>query len=124
MLTLWFRKHNKVATELSVLSPHWDENTLYQETRKIVGTVPQHITYSLTLPKILGKPGMKMLKNYQGYNPNVNAGTINSFATTFLRFGHTLVNPTLYQLNDTFGEIPEGHLPLHKAFFSPSRIIE
>lgn len=54
----------------------------------------------------------------------MNAGIISSFATAALRFGHTSVNPTLYQLNDTFGEIPEGHLPLHKAFFSPSRIIE
>uniref|UniRef100_A0A452TJJ9 Lactoperoxidase n=1 Tax=Ursus maritimus TaxID=29073 RepID=A0A452TJJ9_URSMA len=124
MHTLWFREHNRVATELSALNPHWDGDTLYHEARKIVGAQLQHITYSHWLPKILGEPGMKMLQNYQGYNPNVNAGIINSFATAAFRFGHTLINPILYRLNDTFGEIPEGHLPLHKAFFSPSRIIE
>ncbi|XP_022371324.1 peroxidasin-like protein [Enhydra lutris kenyoni] len=124
MHTLWFREHNRVATELSSLNPHWDRDTLYHEARKIVGAQLQHITYSHWLPKILGAPGMKMLQDYQGYNPNVNAGIINSFATAAFRFGHTLINPILYRLNDTFGEIPEGHLPLHKAFFSPSRIIE
>ncbi|XP_077873311.1 putative oxidoreductase PXDNL [Ictidomys tridecemlineatus] len=124
MHTLWFREHNRVATELSALNPHWDGDTLYQEARKIVGAELQHITYSHWLPKILGDPGMKMLGEYQGYDPHVNAGIINSFATAAFRFGHTLINPILYRLNDTFGEIPEGHLPLHKAFFSPSRIIE
>ncbi|XP_030887534.1 peroxidasin-like protein [Leptonychotes weddellii] len=124
MHTLWFREHNRVAMELSALNPHWDGDTLYHEARKIVGAQLQHITYSHWLPKILGESGMKMLRDYQGYNPNVNAGIINSFATAAFRFGHTLINPILYRLNDTFGEIPEGHLPLHKAFFSPSRIIE
>ncbi|KAG8520823.1 Peroxidasin-like protein, partial [Galemys pyrenaicus] len=124
MHTLWFREHNRVALELSTLNPHWDGDTLYHEARKIVGAELQHITYSHWLPKILGGPGMKMLRDYQGYDANLNAGIINSFATAAFRFGHTLINPVLYRLNDTFGEIPEGHLPLHKAFFSPSRIIQ
>uniref|UniRef100_A0A8I3Q2P6 Lactoperoxidase n=1 Tax=Canis lupus familiaris TaxID=9615 RepID=A0A8I3Q2P6_CANLF len=124
MHTLWFREHNRVAAALSALNPHWDGDTLYHEARKIVGAQLQHITYSHWLPKILGEPGMRMLRDYQGYDPSVNAGIINSFATAAFRFGHTLINPILYRLNDTFGEIPEGHLPLHEAFFSPSRIIE
>ncbi|XP_008561430.1 PREDICTED: peroxidasin-like protein, partial [Galeopterus variegatus] len=122
--TLWFREHNRVASELSALNPHWDGDTLYQEARKIVGAELQHITYSHWLPKILGDRGMKMLKGYQGYDPNVNTGILNSFATAAFRFGHTSNNPILYRLNATFGEIPEGHLPLHKAFFSPSTIIK
>uniref|UniRef100_G3WLQ4 Peroxidasin like n=1 Tax=Sarcophilus harrisii TaxID=9305 RepID=G3WLQ4_SARHA len=124
MHTLWFREHNRIATELFTLNPHWDGDTIYNEARKIVGAQMQHITYSHWLPKILGEHGMKMLGNYKGYNPNVNSGIINSFATAAFRFGHTLINSVLYRLNDTFGEIPEGHLPLHKAFFSPFRIIQ
>uniref|UniRef100_A0A5F8GBW9 Peroxidasin like n=1 Tax=Monodelphis domestica TaxID=13616 RepID=A0A5F8GBW9_MONDO len=124
MHTLWFREHNRIAMELSTLNPHWDGDTIYNEARKIVGAQMQHITYSHWLPKILGDHGMKMLGNYKGYDPNVNSGIINSFATAAFRFGHTLINPILYRLNDTFGEIPEGHLPLHKAFFSPFRIIQ
>uniref|UniRef100_A0A8C4MYA5 VWFC domain-containing protein n=1 Tax=Equus asinus asinus TaxID=83772 RepID=A0A8C4MYA5_EQUAS len=124
MHTLWFWEHNRVARELSALNPHWDGDTLFHEARKIVGAELQHITYSHWLPKILGELGLKMLRDYQGYDPNVNAGIINSFATAAFRFGHTLINPILYRLNDTFSEIPQGHLPLHKAFFSPSRIIK
>ncbi|XP_060054488.1 probable oxidoreductase PXDNL isoform X2 [Erinaceus europaeus] len=124
MHTLWLREHNRIASQLSSLNPHWDGDTVYHEARKIVGAEIQHITYSHWLPKILGAPGMRMLRDYQGYDPNVNAGIINSFATAAFRFGHTLINPIIYRLNATFGEIPEGHLPLHQAFFSPSRIIE
>ncbi|XP_054417566.2 probable oxidoreductase PXDNL isoform X2 [Pongo abelii] len=124
MHTLWFREHNRVATELSALNPHWEGNMVYQEARKIVGAELQHITYSHWLPKVLGDPGTRMLRGYRGYNPNVNAGIINSFATAAFRFGHTLINPILYRLNATLGEISEGHLPFHKALFSPSRIIK
>lgn len=98
-------------------------DTFYHEARKIVGAELQHITYSHWLPKILGQPGKKMLKDYQATNPNVNAGIITSFATAAFRFGHILINSILCQLKDTFGEIPKGHLPLYKVFFSPFRII-
>ncbi|KYO32917.1 peroxidasin-like protein isoform B [Alligator mississippiensis] len=55
MHTLWFREHNRIATELLKLNPHWDGDTIYHETRKIVGAEMQHITYSHWLPKILGE---------------------------------------------------------------------
>ncbi|ELW72461.1 Peroxidasin-like protein [Tupaia chinensis] len=61
MHTLWLGDHNRVASELSTLNPHWDGDTLYQEARKVVGTQLQHITYSHWLPKVLGEPGMKVL---------------------------------------------------------------
>ncbi|XP_074981330.1 putative oxidoreductase PXDNL isoform X3 [Caretta caretta] len=124
MHTLWFREHNRIARALLKMNPHWDGDTIYNEARKIVGAQMQHITYSHWLPKILGDHGMKMMGDYKGYNPNVNAGIINAFATAAFRFGHTLINPILYRLNETFGEISQGHLSLHKAFFSPFRIIQ
>ncbi|OPJ84914.1 peroxidasin [Patagioenas fasciata monilis] len=124
MHTLWFREHNRIATELSALNPHWDGELLYHEARKIVGAQMQHITYAQWLPKVLGEAGMKMLGEYKGYNPNVNAGILNVFATAAFRFGHTLINPILYRLNETFQPIRQGHVPLHKAFFSPFRITQ
>ncbi|XP_054834176.1 peroxidasin homolog isoform X1 [Eublepharis macularius] len=123
MHTLWFREHNRIATELLKLNPHWDGDTIYHETRKIVGAEMQHITYSHWLPKILGEVGLKMLGEYKGYDPNVNAGITNEFATAAFRFGHTLINPILYRLDENFETIPQGHIPLHKAFFSPFRIV-
>ncbi|XP_039204000.1 peroxidasin homolog isoform X1 [Crotalus tigris] len=123
MHTLWFREHNRIATELLKLNPHWDGDTIYHETRKIVGAEMQHITYSHWLPKILGVVGLKMLGEYKGYDPNVNSGITNEFATAAFRFGHTLINPILYRLDENFETIPQGHIPLHKAFFSPFRIV-
>ncbi|KAJ8288623.1 hypothetical protein COCON_G00012820 [Conger conger] len=123
MHTLWFREHNRVATELLRLNPHWDGDTIYHEARKIVGAQMQHITYSHWLPKILGEAGVKLLGEYRGYDPNVNSGILNAFATAAFRFGHTLINPILYRLDENFQPIPQGHISLHKAFFSPFRIV-
>ncbi|XP_069777626.1 peroxidasin homolog isoform X1 [Narcine bancroftii] len=124
MHTLWYREHNRIATELLRLNPHWDGDTIYHEARKIVGALMQHITYKHWLPKILGDVGMKMMGPYTNYDPNVNGGILNAFATAAFRFGHTLINPILHRLNSSFQPIPEGHLPLHKAFFSPFRLIQ
>uniref|UniRef100_A0AAY4DN87 Peroxidase n=1 Tax=Denticeps clupeoides TaxID=299321 RepID=A0AAY4DN87_9TELE len=123
MHTVWFREHNRIATELLRLNPHWDGDTIYHEARKIVGAQMQHITYSQWLPKILGEAGIKRMGEYHGYNPNVNSGIFNAFATAAFRFGHTLINPILYRLDENFQAIPQGHISLHKAFFSPFRIV-
>ncbi|KAM4622957.1 peroxidasin homolog [Discoglossus pictus] len=124
MHTLWFREHNRIAEQLLRLNPHWHGDRVYHEARKLVGAQMQHITYNHWLPKILGPSGMRMLGEYNGYNPNINVGILNVFATAAFRFGHTLINPILYRLNTTFQPIQQGHLPLHKTFFSPFRLLQ
>ncbi|XP_004526120.1 peroxidasin [Ceratitis capitata] len=122
MHTIWMREHNRIATKLREINPHWDGDTIYQEARKIIGAQMQHITFNHWLPLIIGKSGLKLLGEYRGYDPNINPSIANVFATAALRFGHTIINPVLHRLNSTFQPISQGHLPLHKAFFAPWRI--
>lgn len=124
MHTIWFREHNRIAGELLRLNAHWDGDIIYHEARKIVGAMMQHITYEHWLPKILGPSGTRSLGSYKGYDPTVDARIANEFAAAAFRFGHTLINPVLSRLNESFQPIREGNLPLHKAFFAPFRIVE
>ena len=122
--TLWMREHNRIAKALGELNPDWDGERIYQEARKIVGAEMQHITFNEWLPKIMGPEGMKRVGAYERYDPNIDASIFNAFATAAFRFGHSLIQPILARLNESFLPIEHGNIPLHKAFFSPYRLIQ
>ncbi|XP_046386027.1 uncharacterized protein LOC124155895 isoform X2 [Ischnura elegans] len=100
--TLFMREHNRVARELAEINPHWEDETLFQEARRIVGAEIQHITYSEYLPLILGKMTMEKLDlepqssgHYNGYDINANPGVSNSVAVAALRFVASLMPKSL-----------------------------
>lgn len=124
MHTLMLREHNRIATILYRVNPQWDGNKLFHEARKILGAQFQHITYKHWLPKVIGPTGMARIGPYEGYKPDVEPSIANEFAVAALRFGHTLVQPVIFRLNESFHETEHGHLPLHRAFFSPYRLVE
>lgn len=55
MHTIFMREHNRIAMEIADLNPNLDGETIFHETRKIVGAELQHITFNYWLPKVLGK---------------------------------------------------------------------
>lgn len=54
MHLIWTRQHNLIAGKLASLNKKWNDERIFQETRKILGAQMQHITYSEFLPILLG----------------------------------------------------------------------
>eukprot|EP00095_Tigriopus_kingsejongensis_P005480 snap_masked-scaffold491_size156641-processed-gene-0.8 protein:Tk05480 transcript:snap_masked-scaffold491_size156641-processed-gene-0.8-mRNA-1 annotation:"hypothetical protein DAPPUDRAFT_301956" len=100
--TMLVREHNEIATEMSQVNPHWNDETIFQETRHIMAAIMQHITYNEFLPMVLGKDVMGQLElvllkdGYSDtYDPYVNPSASNAFSTAAFRFGHTLLPSTI-----------------------------
>lgn len=113
MHTLWTREHNRIVEQLNLLNRHWDGDKIYQEARKIVGAMLQHITYNEYVPKVLGVDALPKYKGYSDVNPTV----LNVFATAAFRFGHSMVRPSFSLLDSNYEPVaPE--VPLIRAFFN------
>ncbi|XP_077296660.1 peroxidase homolog [Arctopsyche grandis] len=98
MHTLMAREHNRVARGLAHVNPHWDDETLFQESRRIVIAQIQHITYNEFLPILLGKEvmekfGLLLQKDgyWDGHDEHINPNVIDAFAAAAFRFGHSLL---------------------------------
>ncbi|XP_041792243.1 eosinophil peroxidase-like [Chelmon rostratus] len=123
--TLMLREHNRLARALAELNPHWDGERLYQEARKIMGGYFQVLTFRDYLLHIVGPDVIaKQLSTYPGYDENVDPSISNVFATAAYRFAHLMVQPFMFRLDEKYHE--HRHFPsplLHKAFFTPWRIV-
>ena len=117
--TMWVREHNRIVRELKKLNPGWDNNRLYQTTRRVIGALLQHITYNEFVPLLLRK-----LQPYKGkHNPAINPSLINGFATAAFRFGHSLIPNEFAQLDSGFN-VKEKPVALQEAFFNREWVVK
>ncbi|XP_063411527.1 chorion peroxidase-like [Mytilus trossulus] len=97
----WHREHNRIASELRTLNPHWKDETVFQEARKIVIAMFQHITFNDFLPLILGQAAMKRFELFSRdvkegvfsdlYDVDMNPQVLGSVNVAAHRFGHSQV---------------------------------
>ena len=120
MQTLFMREHNRVADQISKANPKLTDEQIYQQARRTVIAELQVITYKEFLPALLGP---NALKAYQGYNPNVNPGIANEFATAAFRLGHSMLGSDVEFLDNNGNEVHDA-VELRDAFFNPGLVKE
>ena len=113
MHTLFVREHNRLCREICATNPKLDDEEVYQGARRIVGALMQVITYHEFLPALLGA---NAIPPYRGYDPQINPGVSNEFATACYRVGHSML-PEYLPLRPHMGQIR-----LRDAFFRPDMI--
>ncbi|KAI1708148.1 heme peroxidase domain-containing protein [Ditylenchus destructor] len=96
--TIWVRQHNRLAKELKSLNPYWNDERIYQETRRIVIAQLQHITFNEWLPIIIGKNqlrsnGLQLRQNSfdSDYSIKTNPSTLNEYASAVGLFFYSLL---------------------------------
>ncbi|XP_043797588.1 peroxidase isoform X1 [Apis laboriosa] len=118
------REHNRIANALTKLNPHWTDETIFQETRRILIAEHQYISYYEWLPIFLGRRstyGNKILyktNNYvNDYNPNVNPSTLNEHSNAAFRYFHSLIAGFLDLVNEN--RFSDGAVRLSDYFNRP-----
>ncbi|XP_052737519.1 peroxidase isoform X2 [Bicyclus anynana] len=121
---IWARQHNRVAAIMKKHNPAWDDETVFQEARRIVGAQMQHITYAEFLPAILGQDVMWALNltlaeygHADVYDPSVDPSIANHFSAAAFRFAHTLLPGLIHNVDSSTGTISYTHL--HEMLFNP-----
>ncbi|KAF0288400.1 Chorion peroxidase [Amphibalanus amphitrite] len=123
--TIWLREHNRIAAVLATKHPAWNDERLFQETRRIVIAEYQHITYNEWLPTLLDLDYLSRNELLMDsgtshsfkYRREVKALITNAFATAALRFGHSLVSGTI-GLFSSLG-VQTSSVMLRDVFFDP-----
>ena len=118
--TVWVREHNHQVDKLKEHMPDATNDELFKAAKLIVEAEYQNIVFNEYLPLLLGESN---IPEYQGYNPDVDAGVSIEFSTAAYRLGHSQISPTLNRLDEN-GDVAEGgNLGLFQAFFNPTQLM-
>lgn len=101
----FFRYHNKIATSLGQVNPEWDDERIFQETRRLLIAVYQHIIYTEHLPSILGPQVMQSFRlsplktgYFHGYMPKLDGSASITTSVNSYRL-HNLIPSRIFLLH-------------------------
>lgn len=128
--TLLLRNHNYHASKLAQRHPHWSDEILFQEARRINIAEYQMVTYNEYLPIVFGPILSAYYKltplrsNYTYFEPKADPTTWNEYSTATCRFGHSQISSTfgLYSRIAGYGQKSHGQptFRLKDWFMRPS----
>lgn len=129
MHTIFMREHNRIARELKRNNPHWNADTVFDETRLIIAAINQVITYNEYLPALLGpvfvkRYGLAMARSgyFYGYDATVDASVTNEFTTAAFRFGHSMINDKLSRPSADWST-EDSPIKMKDALFNPESFL-
>jgi len=125
MQTLFVREHNRIATILSQLNPSWQDEIVFEETRRVIIAMIQHITYNEFLPILLGPKNMQIFQLspqvgfdfFTKYNASVDPRVANEYAAAAGRFGHSMVRSEYSRVNSNFTSAGSQSFMLRNSYF-------
>ncbi|KAL5017897.1 hypothetical protein ScPMuIL_003619 [Solemya velum] len=127
--TLFVLFHNRVVERLAAVNSGWDDEKLFQEGRRIVAAIMQHITYNEYLPVVLGPDVMgdfTLTPSSSGYSdqydPNVNLATVNSFGAASFRFGHSQVSNIQGNREEDFSD--NDMRDVEETYHNPNMVLQ
>ncbi|XP_066248705.1 peroxidase [Euwallacea similis] len=129
MHLIWARQHNNIAKGLFAINPHWTDETLFQESRKVIAAQMQHITYREFLPLLINDNLLKAhdLLPYSNdyfrkYNESLDASIANEFAAAAFRFAHTLIPGLVKFLAEDHSSVQ--FVQMRKMLFDPFKLYQ
>ncbi|GBN91287.1 Peroxidasin [Araneus ventricosus] len=121
--TYLLRHHNFICQELSEVNPHWDDEKLYQEARRLNIAIAQYTTYGHYLPNVLGeimqKEGIQILPGaqYTKYDNELDASIADEYTTFAARYGHTLIPGRISEIDPKTDE--KDDIWLRDYYYTP-----
>ncbi|XP_069141012.1 chorion peroxidase-like [Argopecten irradians] len=107
--TTFLREHNRIATYFTRINPGWDDERTFQETRKLIIAMLQHMVFNELLPSILNEDHLMRYnirsspRGYSAtYDPNTDASIMMGFSAAAMRFPHTRIPDVQGMVDDSF----------------------
>ncbi|XP_074601170.1 peroxidase-like [Brevipalpus obovatus] len=124
--TIVVRRHNQHADALARVNPHWSDEIVFWEARRLLVAEYNHISYAEYFPALFSEDILRYFNllplkyGYTKYEPDTDHSSIHEWATAAGRFGHSQINDVFivknenehypFRLKDVFFEMSLIHL--------------